>query len=62
MGHSKIRRVSRRRFLKTELGAAALGFPSIVPAKVCGQFAQSERINVGEAKGFCRVRSAPLTF
>jgi len=41
-------RVSRRRFLKTGLGAAAVvGFPTIVPSTVLGQFAPSKRINVG---------------
>ena len=48
MGQSKSRQVSRRRFLKTGLGAtAALGFPAIVPATVFGQFAPSKRINLG---------------
>jgi predicted dehydrogenase len=41
-------RVSRRGFVKRSLGAAAaLGFPSIVPASVFGQYAPSKRINVG---------------
>jgi predicted dehydrogenase len=40
--------VSRRRFLKTAAGAAAVtGFPTIVPSTVFGQMAPSERINVG---------------
>ena len=40
--------VSRRSFLKTGLGAAAaVGFPTIVPATVFGQFAPSKRINIG---------------
>ena len=40
--------VSRRRFLKTGLGAAAaVGFPTIVPSAVLGQFAPSKRINIG---------------
>ena len=40
--------VSRRSFLKTGLGAAAaIGFPTIVPATVFGQFAPSKRINIG---------------
>ncbi len=40
--------VSRRRFVKTGLGAvAAAGFPAIVPATVFGQTAPSNRINVG---------------
>ena len=48
MSHAKNRKLSRRRFLKGGLGtAAALGFPSIVPACVFGQFAPSKRINVG---------------
>ena len=42
------RGVSRRKFLKTSLGAAtAIGFPTIVPSSVFGQFAPSKRINVG---------------
>jgi predicted dehydrogenase len=41
-------RVSRRNFLKTSLGAAAaIGFPTIVPATVFGQYAPSKRINIG---------------
>src|SRR5215469_5581592 len=41
-------KVSRRGFLKTAAGAAAIaGFPTIVPATVFGQMAPSERINVG---------------
>jgi predicted dehydrogenase len=40
--------VSRRRFLKTSLEAAAVaGFPTIVPARVFGQMAPSKQINVG---------------
>src|SRR5215469_3347388 len=39
--------VSRRRFLKSGLGVAVAGFPSIVPARVLGQFAPSKRVNVG---------------
>src|ERR1700727_1863037 len=40
--------VSRRRFLKTSLGAAvAAGFPTILPSSVFGQMAPSNRINVG---------------
>lgn len=40
--------VSRRRFLQTSLGAAAVaGFPAIVPARVLGQLAPSKQINVG---------------
>jgi predicted dehydrogenase len=39
---------SRRTFLKTSLGAAAVaGFPTIVPSSVFGQLAPSNRINVG---------------
>jgi predicted dehydrogenase len=39
---------SRRRFLKTSLGAAAAaGFPTIVPSSVFGQLSPSNRINVG---------------
>jgi predicted dehydrogenase len=45
---NKTHEVSRRRFLKTSLGAAAVvGFPTIVPSSVFGQMAPSERINVG---------------
>ena len=41
-------RVSRRSFLQTSLGAAAMaGFPAIVPARVLGQMAPSKQINVG---------------
>jgi predicted dehydrogenase len=40
--------ISRRRFLKTTLGAtAAVGFPTILPSSVFGQMAPSNRINVG---------------
>ncbi len=40
--------VSRRSLLKTGLGAAAaIGFPTIVPASIFGQYAPSKRINVG---------------
>src|ERR1700678_3219108 len=40
-------RVSRRRFLKTAAGAAAVaGFPTIVPSSVFGQLAPSKQINV----------------
>jgi predicted dehydrogenase len=39
---------SRRGFLKTSIGAAAaIGFPTIVPSSVFGEFAPSNRINVG---------------
>jgi predicted dehydrogenase len=41
-------RISRRRFLKTGMGAAAvIGFPTIVPSSIFGQYAPSKRINVG---------------
>ena len=41
-------KASRREFIKTSLGtAAAVGFPTIVPATVFGQKSPSERINVG---------------
>ena len=40
--------ISRRRFLKTGAGAAAiLGFPTIVPSSIFGQYAPSKRINIG---------------
>jgi len=40
--------VSRRKFLKTSLGAAAaVGFPTIVPSSVFGQMAPSKQINIG---------------
>ncbi len=40
--------VSRRGFIKTSLGAAAaVGFPTIIPSAVLGQFAPSKRINIG---------------
>jgi predicted dehydrogenase len=39
---------SRRGFLKTSIGAAAaIGFPTIVPSSVLGEFSPSNRINVG---------------
>jgi predicted dehydrogenase len=39
---------SRRKFLKTSLGAAAAaGFPTIVPSSVFGQLSSSNRINIG---------------
>jgi predicted dehydrogenase len=39
---------SRRKFIQQAAGTAAvLGFPSIVPASVFGQYAPSKRINVG---------------
>ena len=48
MGQMQAKGVSRRRFLKTGLGAmAAVGFPTIVPATVFGQYAPSKRINIG---------------
>ena len=40
--------VSRRKFVKSSVAAgAAIGFPSIVPSSVFGQYAPSKRINVG---------------
>src|SRR5271169_4517809 len=39
--------LSRRSILKTGLGAAITGFPTIVPSTVFGQTAPSNRINVG---------------
>jgi len=48
MRETKSRKLSRRRFLRTGLGAAAaVSFPAIVPASVFGQYAPSKRINVG---------------
>src|SRR6202142_2546628 len=48
MGHARTEQASRRQFLKRGLSAAAaVGFPSIVPATVFGQFAPSKRINIG---------------
>jgi predicted dehydrogenase len=48
MSNSRSAKTSRRSFLKTGLGtAAAVGFPTIVPGRVLGQFAPSKRINVG---------------
>ena len=42
------RGISRRGFLRTSLGAAAaIGFPTIVPASIFGQYAPSKRINIG---------------
>src|ERR1700735_680175 len=39
---------SRRGFLKTSAGViVAIGFPTIVPSSVFGEFAPSNRINVG---------------
>jgi len=44
----RMKRTSRRGFLKTSIGAAAaIGFPTIVPSSVFGEFAPSNRINVG---------------
>ncbi len=44
----RMKRTSRRGFLKTSIGAAAaVGFPTIVPSSVFGEFAPSNRINVG---------------
>src|SRR6202020_1074286 len=40
--------VSRRRFLKTSLGAAvAAGVPTILPSSVFGQMSPRHRINIG---------------
>src|SRR5580700_1022073 len=48
MSDTRRNKISRRKFLKTGLGAAAaLGFPAIVPSTVFGQFAPSKRINIG---------------
>src|SRR5271167_1781959 len=48
MSESRQGGVSRRAFLKSAAGAAAVaGFPMIVPASVLGQMAPSKRINVG---------------
>jgi predicted dehydrogenase len=45
---AEAKRVSRRRFLQTAAGTAAVaGFPTIVPATVFGQMAPSNRINIG---------------
>ena len=42
------RKTSRREFLRTGAGAAAvLACPTIVPSTVFGQFAPSKRVNVG---------------
>jgi predicted dehydrogenase len=44
----KMQLSSRRGFLKTSMGAAAaIGFPTIVPSSVLGEFSPSNRINVG---------------
>jgi predicted dehydrogenase len=62
MGHRQPRRASRRSFLKTAGAAtAALGFPTIVPSSVFGQFAPSKRINVGQigAGRIARVHDLP---
>lgn len=48
MQTAKRGKILRRRFLKTGIGAAAvIGFPTIVPASIFGQYAPSKRINVG---------------
>ena len=48
MKNSTKGQITRRLVLKTGLGAAAaLGFPTIVPSTVLGQYAPSKRINVG---------------
>ena len=45
---SKVSISSRRKFIQQAAGtAAALGFPSIVPASVFGQYAPSKRVNIG---------------
>ena len=45
---NRVAKLSRRSFVKTAAGAAAaVGFPTIVPASVLGQMAPSKRINVG---------------
>src|ERR1700735_2035121 len=48
MGHARTEQASRRQFLKRGLSAAAaVGFPTVCPAKVLGPLAPSTRINVG---------------
>ncbi|RXH58028.1 Gfo/Idh/MocA family oxidoreductase [Granulicella sibirica] len=48
MEAKRIEGVSRRRFLKTSLGAAAAaGFPTILPSSVFGENSPSNRINIG---------------
>ncbi|HWG17360.1 MAG TPA: Gfo/Idh/MocA family oxidoreductase [Acidobacteriaceae bacterium] len=48
MTKTMARGISRRSFVKKAAGAAAaVGFPTIVPASVLGQMAPSKRINVG---------------
>src|SRR6202000_2435241 len=48
MAVDRAKQTSRRGFLKTSLGAAAaIGFPTIVPSSIFGQYAPSKRINVG---------------
>ena len=59
------RSVSRRGFLKTGLGAAAaIGFPTIVPPAVLGQFAPSKRINIGAigVGRISRVHDMPIDY
>ena len=54
--------VSRRNFQRTSLeAAAAVGFPTIVPASVFGQRAPSNRINAGAigVKRISRVHDLP---
>jgi hypothetical protein len=56
------RRTSRRSFVKSAgAAAAAIGFPTIVPASIFGQFAPSKRINVGQigAGRIARVHDLP---
>jgi predicted dehydrogenase len=44
----RVGEVSRRDFLKTSVGVAAVaGFPTILPSSVFGQMAPSNRINIG---------------
>ena len=54
----KTKRISRRSFVKTAAGAAAVaGFPTIIPSSVLGQMAPSKRINIG-AIGVGRISRA----
>ena len=48
MAKDRTHSISRRQLLKAGVaGAAAAGFPMIVPSTVFGQYAPSRRINVG---------------
>src|SRR5580698_10055438 len=55
MTNARQRKISRRGLIKSGLGAAAtgigaaaaVGFPTILPAHLLGQYAPSKRINVG---------------